>query len=565
MSCAQGAMQTRGTCWFFSIINGFLLAENGQKILFESLKKFYNSLNAAEKEYFNDGIDAPCPLKDVIKTKRIYFYKFLDQYLCFMSGPRNINVKAARSAKILGGASLAGTFAREHAGGEGAFTGEELPKILKHLGLTDYLVGNIDGQLPKNDEKKRPHFAIFMPESRRSRMDYVPKFRSTYSLMACSITIGNSNAPNSTLHQFHAITGFICGGKGYLFDSNQKKSFPCRWWNRSELQTSLDADVAPAYSFFKNGQINYTSYNFVVYTNDAYTSKIYPSCLLKYKKIITPWGFNYNNKNLIKQLNTGQFSFLNPAQVAKIKQKWAERQKMPVLNKAFFNSIINTVKSKNNARLTIKNLVNSGYRVNRKAQVNFENKLNNKFRPTYEEAMKLMEAEKTKYRRGALYSKIYKYYNGPQRKELAFYRDWGMRRNNVKKPILPLTPKTPSPSPYTKNLKNKFKNYWNGLTTKDRSTLKNYIAEYKTPKPKSPTPKRTLFKSPNKVNNMNRIFGTVGTLKTAAARKQYYKNAKDKLSKDGQKKLREFIAAKNQNNKNRREAKRFKMIKAPVN
>jgi hypothetical protein len=563
-------MQTRGTCWFFSIINGFLLAENGQKILFESLKNFYKTLSQEEKVYFSNGIDAPCPLKDILKTKRIYFYKFLDQYLCFMSGPRNIGARAERSAKILGGASLAGTIAREHSGGEGAYPGEELPKILKHLSIKNYMIGNEKGVLTEGP-LKRPDFAIFKPDGRKS-MNYLPPFRpGSYSLMSCSVTIGNSNAPNSTLHKFHAITGFICENKGYIFDSNQKNSFPCRWWNRDELITAVEMHVAPFYSFFKNGQINKFYYNFVIYTKDAYTSNIAPSCLLKYKNIATPYAY-YNNNNLIKKINSGIFNFLNPAQIAKMKRKWAERQKMPVLNKAFFNSIINTVKTRNNANLLIKNMVNSGYRVNKKARVNFENKLNNKFRPTYEQAKKLLEAEKTKFKRGQVYSKIYKYFTVPQRKELAFYRDWGTWRNQVKKngtPNLPLpipltpprpkTPKTPSPSPRTKNLKNKFKNYWTGLSSKNRSTLKNYIGEYKTPKPKSPTPKKTLFQSP-KLNNMNRIFGMAGSLKTAAARKQYYKETKDKLSKEGQKKLREFIAEKNQTNRNRREAKRFKML-----
>jgi hypothetical protein len=570
MSCAQGAMQTRGTCWFFSIINGFLLAENGQKILFESLRKFYKTLSQEEKAYFSNGIDAPCPLKDIIKTKRIYFYKFLDQYLCFMSGPRSINAKAQRSAKILGGASLAGTIAREHDGGQGAYPGEELPKILKHLGITNYMIGDQAGVIEEGP-RKRPDFVIFKDKG-RSSMAYLPAaFRpASYSLMSCSITIGNSKAPDSTLHKFHAITGFICDKKGYIFDSNQKNSFPCRWWNRDQLVTAVDMHVAPFYSFFKNGQINNLNYNFVIYTKKEFTNKIAPSCLLKYKNVATPWGFNYNNKNLIKQLNAGKFNFLNPAQVAKMKRKISERQKMPVINKTFFNSYLNTVKSKNNARLMIKNLVNSGYRVNKKAQINFENKLNNKFRPTYEEARKMLEAETSKFKRGQVYSKIEKYYTGPQRKELAFYRDWGLWRNQVKKNVtpnlplpIPLTPprlRTPSPSPYTKNLKNKFKTYWTSLRPKNRSTLKTYIADYKTPKPKSPSPKKTLFQTPN----MNRIFGMVGTLKTAVARKQYYKNTKDKLSKEGQKKLREFIAQKNQNNRNLREAKRFKMIKAPT-
>lgn len=121
MSCGEGALQTRGTCWFFSIINGFLLSSAGQKILFASMERFYKNLNPEEKAFFDDGIDAPCPMKGhVATTKQIYFYKFLDQYLCYRSGPRAISLKAGRSANILGGVGLAGTFAKEHMGGAGA-------------------------------------------------------------------------------------------------------------------------------------------------------------------------------------------------------------------------------------------------------------------------------------------------------------------------------------------------------------------------------------------------------------------------------------------------------------
>ena len=49
MSCGDGALQTRGTCWFFSIINGFLLSDAGQKILFDHLEKFYKGLDVSEK------------------------------------------------------------------------------------------------------------------------------------------------------------------------------------------------------------------------------------------------------------------------------------------------------------------------------------------------------------------------------------------------------------------------------------------------------------------------------------------------------------------------------------
>ena len=88
MTCGEGALQTRGTCWFFSIINGFLLSDAGQKILFDHLEKFYKGLSPAEKAQFDDGVPAPC-VKSLMTAKRMYFYKFLDQYLCFRSGPRS--------------------------------------------------------------------------------------------------------------------------------------------------------------------------------------------------------------------------------------------------------------------------------------------------------------------------------------------------------------------------------------------------------------------------------------------------------------------------------------------
>jgi len=101
MNCNGGAAQTHGTCWFYSMINGFLLSDDGKKILYAKMLEFYKSLTQNEKKYFMDKIDAPCPIKNVSKTKPIYFYKFLDQYLCFMSGPRAILKKAGLSPKLL--------------------------------------------------------------------------------------------------------------------------------------------------------------------------------------------------------------------------------------------------------------------------------------------------------------------------------------------------------------------------------------------------------------------------------------------------------------------------------
>ena len=413
MSCNQvGAMQTRGTCWFFSIINGFLLSDAGQKILFASLEKFYKGLDFSEKLYFDDGLDAPCPLRaDIIKTKRIYFYKFLDQYLCYRSGPRSVSAKMGRSAKILGGASLAGTFAKAHGGGQGAYPGEELPKVLRHLGLTDYLVADQYGILSGEHAKKRPHFVVCKAPG-RAVMHANPKFRpASYDPMCCSVTIGNSLAPNSTQHKFHAVTGFMCGGKGYLFDSNQRKPFPCDWWISSDLKKVIDKDVARFYDFFAGGQINYMAYNYFIFNSRAYVRDIHPSCRLKYKKTKTPVG-----------------AALNPAQSAALKHAKARLNAAPKLNKSFYNSLLESAKSKENARQTIKNLVSAGYRTDPMLQHQFLLNINKKFNQIP--------------------------VNSPRKKR-------------------------------KKNIENKFNVYWKSLTKNNRNTVRGYIARQKSASPVS--------------------------------------------------------------------------------
>ena len=560
MSCGEGAIQSRGTCWFFSIINGFLLSDAGQKILFRSMEKFYKSLTDQEKAYFDDSIEAPCPLRgDIIKTKRIYFYKFLDQYLCFKTGPRSVSVKMGKSANILGGASLAGTLAKAHVGGKGAFPGEELPKVLRHLGLTDYLVADQYGILSDEHAKKRPHFVVCKAPG-RAVMYANPKFRpKSYDPMCCSVTIGNSLAPNSTQHKFHAVTGFMCGGKGYLFDSNQREPFPCNWWNSSDLKKVIDEDVARFYDYFAGGQINYMAYNYFIFNSRAYVNDIHLSCRLKYKKTKTPVvGNNYS-------INGAAF---NPAQIAAIKRARArradERKRVlaqPFLNKNFYNSLLETAKNRKSAMQTIRNMKNSGYRINFMAQHNFLIKLSEKFKTPvlnknlFTNAKNQMKKATRKYERQAIYSRVWQKLPVHQRKVLAHFRDRGILLSNntfekIKGPS-PRSPNVPLPIPVNsprterrKNVESKFNNYWTKLTKNNRNTVRNYVARHKSVSP--------VFS--NYLKNINAI-------KTAKARAEWLKARKLNLDSKNLKTLKNYVKHKDQISRNKREAKRFKLVK----
>lgn len=513
----NGAIQTRGTCWFFSIINGFLLSDAGQKILFRSMEKFYKGLTDQEKAYFDDSIDAPCPLRgDIIKTKRIYFYKFLDQYLCFKTGPRSVSLKMGKSANVLGGASLAGSLAKAHGGSQGAYPGEEIHKILKHLGITDYTVADEFGHLPSHESKKRPPFVICKAPGRQV-MSTIPKFRpGSYDKMCCSVTIGNSMASNATQHKYHAITGFVCEGKGYLFDSNQRRSFPCQWWIPEKLKKVVDEDLAQYYSFFKNGQVDFLVYNYVIFSRQAYVNDIALSCRLKYKKTKTPNGAGFN-----------------PAQIAAIKHA---RARQPFLNKNFYNSLLLTAKNRNSAMQIIRNMKNSGYRINPMEQHNFLVKLGEKFRSKnlFDRAKNNMKKAKFKYERVAVYSRVFKNLPVHQRKVLAHFRDKGKPT-----PIPVNSPRTTR----RKNVESKFNNYWSKLTKNNRNTVRNYISRHKSPSP--------VFSN---------YLKSIDALKTAKARAEWLKARKLNLKPENLKVLKQYVKNMNQVNRNRRDAKRKKIV-----
>jgi hypothetical protein len=571
MTCGEGALQTRGTCWFFSIINGFLLSDAGQKILFDHLEKFYKGLSLAEKAQFDDGVPAPC-VKSLLTAKRIYFYKFLDQYLCFRSGPRSMSLKSGKSANILGGASLAGTIAKTHAGGQGAFAGEELPKILKHLGITDYLMTNQYAHLPEAQQRKRPHFVVAIAP-KTTGMDRIPKFRPlTYSKMCCSITIGNENASNSQQHKFHAITGYMCNGKGYLFDSNQRKQFPCEWWKGESLAKVVDNEVALFYDFFAGGQINFMAYNFVIFSRNDYIESIKPVCRLKYKKTKTPFGLytRVSNNNFNKYTKPGgAWNNLKPAEVAALKRargREKTKRSAPDINKAAFNDILASSNSKNNALQKVKNLENAGYITNLTALHNFHTKLNTKYAASPENvfmtAKAMMSMAPTKTKRALIYSSIYKNVPIHERKVLAHFRDTGLwhARNYFKKaspsvkPPIKRKPKPASPpkpnSPATdrrKQVESNFKNYWGKLTSNNRKTVRNYIAAQKSPSP-------VKSKSPN--SRFSNALKNINALKTAKARAEWLKAKKLNFKKDELKGLKNYVKSKNQANRNRRAAKK---------
>jgi len=259
MKCGEGARQSTKTCWLYSILNGFLLSEAGQKILYSNMIKFYKKLTPEQKSYFDDRIDAPCPIKgNILLTKKIYFWKFLDQYLCFQSGPRSGSLKSGKSPNVI----LTNTSKVPY---------KELPKILDHLDI---------------DQK-----SMLIMYGTGNGLPYVLESPSGYSLMCSSISL-----KSLTHGAGHAITGYVCNDKGFIFDSNRTRSHRCDWWNKQKLEICVEKYISPHYNSLRAGFQVY--YGFVIYSKNSFVNSVNPVCKLRYNrprlKSVSPKKNNVN-------------------------------------------------------------------------------------------------------------------------------------------------------------------------------------------------------------------------------------------------------------------------------
>jgi hypothetical protein len=539
------------------------MSEDGQKILYNRLTNFYKKLKPAEKAYFDDGFNAPCPMKNVAKTKEIYFWKFIDQYLCFMSGPREISLKAGKSASILGGMSLQGTLAKKEQGGRGAYPQVEIGKILDHVGFKgDYYMKYAD-DMKQFNKLRRPQFVV-VSQSQTKPMTYMERFPRylmadpDYEVMCASLVIANTNAKTTSLHSWHALTGFVCNGNGYIYDSNQKKVFKCNWWIFEQFTRVANEEVALAYPFFKGGKINYHAYAFGIFARKAFVKDIGVSCLLKTKVLKTPtYHGNLTSPTLVNRLNRGNFNkFYKPAQIAALKRKWArtEHKAAVYLNDAAYNSILAKATSRENAVGQMRNLQNAGYKVRNANFDKFARKMNVKF-PFKKETYTFAEAKahlnqftkSTAAVRKHQYSLVWKGIPLSQRKVLMHWRNKGewLANNSF------ATPKPKSASPATKRsnkVRSNFNAYWKALQPENRKIVRNYITASKSPSP--PKPKS---KSPSALNAAKR---NVNALTSAKAREEWRKKHTAHLNMNNWKAIRNYIQQKDAEARQKRAAKK---------
>lgn len=387
-----GVGQTGLTCWFFSSLNIFLTSDNGLKILWHKLQETLPKLKARQRNYFNSNINSPCPYKgSVKKTSAIYFWKFLNQYICAVGGPGRLLPKSGLNAYLTKNVKWRNEGTREAKGTAPAHAFEELPAILGHLG---FKVGSefrmLDfGRWQYQFRKNNWTAPILMYRSKNSELltplrDLMLKkkgYELTGAIAYVKPRMGSGLVP-------HVWSCVIRNGKGYVFESNSPTfQTPCSWWEKEALLEYF-SNLSSTWAAYRTNQATFMAFAVIMYTREEFTKEIAPTCLLppggyrpmtqsNRQKLAQFESWGPTAVNVFKRGGVGEaHSAFTPRVLAEAVRRNAGR---PRANVAFYNAIVNKATSFNNGLNRVRSATKNGLRyainTNGKNYLNFKQKL----------------------------------------------------------------------------------------------------------------------------------------------------------------------------------------------
>jgi len=378
-----GLGQTGGTCWFNSSLNIFLTSDNGLKVLWDKLRRVYPRLGPKQKSYFNSNIGVPCPYMKLNKTPRVYFWKFLNQYICAVGGPGSLIPKSGLNAYLLKNIKWKNEGTREAKGLAGGWPHTELATILTHLGFrrgSEYrLVQTSNYQYKFSPEWTNPILLVHGETS--------PNYYSGLPLKDLVLTKGKYeltgaivfiNPAKNSGRLPHVWSCTIRNGKGYITDSNYPMSPKlCTWWDKASLLR-----------YFGTVEVNYRPnmakmivFDVLLYTRKDYTNTIAPYCLMptggyrpltnankaKLNELINNYGPNPAGNFMNTSEARQRFA---PRVAAEAKRQYSTR---PFINASTLQNIVNEAGSFNSGMRLVNRMVRAeGLRVN-KGGPNFRN------------------------------------------------------------------------------------------------------------------------------------------------------------------------------------------------
>ena len=365
-----GIGQTFGTCWLHSALNMFVLSDDGFKILWAKMKDEYEKMGPDVKAYFNSNINAPClPRLGATTFKAVYFWKFLDQFMCSIGGPGQLWRRHGRNAELVSTVKWEGNI-NVH---KGAVVTTQLLKLLDHLGFTkrDYTV--LPGGENLGHKLKPPKFLLY---KNLDVADLPQTLSYGYILSGGIFTSQDSNSG-------HAWACIIKNDKGYIFDSTYPdKLHPCDWWNEEKVKSFFESSnlITKKWNRFKISKSQDFRFAILLYAKRGYVNKIAPSCRRAYRPMTAALQAAMRNR-LERNSNSGQYANnSNIPEAMKVELRKYEASRINLTANSY-QAILNSATSRNNAMERVNRYEKSGYRVRRDGVLwrNFIKALHKKF------------------------------------------------------------------------------------------------------------------------------------------------------------------------------------------
>ena len=231
-----GLRQVSHTCWFNATLNGFVLGEATAKMLFDKIKLLSSSeIVALAKDFPTDS----CPITLSRKYVFHYFMKIHSDYPV-IGNKGNISVNLMN--KMFTPKSLASPIAKGRAGGYPTDAARQILGKVFNIGETGLLrkwetvcpnhfrnYTMIYSDFPGVPYKITPdmHPLVISTEDKKTR------FHLSHVVYIMERKNGN-----------HAVVGYVCGGKEYVYDSNNPRRLEVEWSdpeNREKLLEYSDA------------------------------------------------------------------------------------------------------------------------------------------------------------------------------------------------------------------------------------------------------------------------------------------------------------------------------------
>ena len=397
-----GVGQTGGTCWFNSSLNIFLTSDNGLKILWQKLQEVYPRLGPKQKSYFNSNIGVPCPYGKLNKTPRVYFWKFLNQYICAIGGPGSLIPKSGLNAYLLKNIKWKNEATRESKGVAGGWPHNELKTILNHLGFrrgSEYRVVEISHHRYKFSDAWTNPILLVHGEKIKNYYSGIPLpaknpsfnnnkntglflTKGKYELTGAIVYV--EPAENSGRRP-HVWSCSIRNGRGYVIDSNYPTSpKECDWWLNDRLKNFLSTVNVP----YRPDRAKKMVFDILLYTRKEFTNKITPTCQRTYRPLTA------NNEQKLKQFQQwGSANFLMSGRIGNAHKMYSPRvraeairqnSKRPLMTASTFNKFVNEAGSFNHGMRLLQHAKNAQglvYKVNKNGQnyKNYRKKLIAKF------------------------------------------------------------------------------------------------------------------------------------------------------------------------------------------